>query len=220
MRAFLLAGGRSRRMGQDKARLELAGRPLVVHMLSKLGRLGLEAAICGNRPDLAALAPVLPDSKLPDWSLPIPRPPGESSAGPLAGILAALEAPGTPLNLFLAVDMPGIPLTFLRWIIDRAERTRSPATIPFVSGRAQPLCAVYHRDLAAGIRQSMEAGERRVLAALRSAAPRADIFDLESLIAIDAIHPLPAGLPHHWLRNLNTPREFALYASQHPSNKL
>ena len=80
MRAFLLAGGRSRRMGRDKAQLELAGQPLVAHMLGKLTGLGLDATICGNRPDLQHIAPVLPDPNLPG---------DETSAGPLAGILAA-----------------------------------------------------------------------------------------------------------------------------------
>lgn len=210
MRAYLLAGGLSRRMGQDKANLELAGKPLVVHMLGKLAHLGLESGLCGNRPDLAHLAPLLPD----------PGFPGKGGVGPLGGILAALEASPSALNLFLAVDMPGIPIGFLRWIIDRAERTQSPATVPFVSGRAQPLCAVYHRDLAEGIRQSLEGGERRVYPTLCAAARRSDVFHLESIVAAGAMDPAPPGLPCQWFRNLNTPREFALYASQHPSNKL
>lgn len=210
MRAFLLAGGRSRRMGRDKAQLPLAGQPLVAHMISKLAGLGLEATICGNRPDLAHLAPVLPDPPLP----------GEGSAGPLAGILAALEASEAALNLFLGVDIPGLPLAFLRWMIDRAERTQSPLTVPFVAGRAQPLCAIYHRELAPGLRRSLEAGERRVFPTLARAARRTDIFDVESIVSAGAFDPIPRGFPHEWFRNLNTPQEFALYAAQHPSNKL
>jgi molybdopterin-guanine dinucleotide biosynthesis protein A len=210
MRAYLLAGGLSRRMGRDKAKLELAGKPLVVHMLGKLAHLGLEPVICGLRPDLAHLAPLLPDPSFP----------GKGSLGPLGGILAALEDSDSALNLFLAVDMPGMPADFLRWIIDRAERTQSPATVPFVSGRAQPLCAVYHRDLAAGIRQALLAGERRVYPTLCAAAPRSDAFHLESIVSAGAMDLVPPGLPCQWFRNLNTPQEFALYAAQHPSNKL
>jgi molybdopterin-guanine dinucleotide biosynthesis protein A len=210
MQAFLLAGGRSRRMGRDKARLELAGQPLVAHMLAKLTGLGLETAICGNRPDLAALAPVLPDPELP----------GDASPGPLAGILAALEASNSALNLFLAVDMPGVPVDFLRWMIERAALTQSPATIPFVAGRAQPLCAIYHRELAPFIRRSLVSGEHRVFPVLRSAARRADLFDVESIVSAGALSSIPAGLLHEWFRNLNTPYEFALYAARHPSNKV
>jgi len=210
MQAFLLAGGRSRRMGRDKAGLEVAGQPLVVHMLAKLVHLGLVTSLCGNRPDLAGLAPVLPDPILP----------GDDSPGPLAGILAALEASNSALNLFLAVDMPGMPVGFLCWMRERAEVTQSSATIPFVSGRAQPLCGIYHRDLAPGIRRALESGEHRVLPVLTGAALRADLFDVESILSAGALESIPAGLPHEWFRNLNTPREFALYAARHPSNKL
>ncbi len=210
MRAFLLAGGRSRRMGRDKAGLELAGQPLVTHMLAKLNGLGLEAAICGNRPDLAELAPVLPDPKLRD----------DASPGPLAGILAALEASGTALNLFLAVDMPGMPAVFLRWMMERTELTRSPATIPLVAGRAQPLCGIYHREIALGIRRALESGEHRVFPVLMGAAGCADVFDVESIVSAGALDTNPAGLPHEWFQNLNTPREFALYAARHPSNRV
>lgn len=210
MRAFLLAGGRSRRMGRDKALLNLAGQPLVACMLDKLAHLGLPTTICGNRPDLAHLAPVLPDAALP----------GDESPGPLAGVLAALQASSSELNLFLAVDMPGIPVNFLEWMINRANRTQSLATIPFVTARPQPLCAVYHRDLAPGIRHSLNSGERRVFPVLLRAGRGMDSFDVESIVATDAIQPIPAGFPYQWFRNLNTPPEFALYAAGHPSNKL
>ncbi len=210
MRAFLLAGGRSRRMGRDKALLQIAGQPLVAFMLGKLASMGLETAICGNRPDLAHLAPVLPDVTVS----------GEESPGPLAGILAALEASNSALNFFLAVDMPGIPVNFLHWMIDRANSTQSPATIPLVCARPQPLCAVYHRELASGIRHSLNSGQRRVFPVLFRAARRMDTFDVESIVAADAVDPLPEGFPHQWFRNLNTPPEFALYAVRHPSNKL
>lgn len=214
MRAFLLAGGRSRRMGRDKAQLELAGQPLAAHMLGKLAGLGLEATLCGNRPDLQHFAPILPDPKLPG---------GETTAGPIAGILSALEASDSVLNLFLAVDMPAIPADFLSWMIDRGKRTQAAITLPIVTGREQPLCAIYHRDLAPGVRRSIESGEHRVLPALHSAVREAhsiDVFDVESIVSAGAIHPIPSGLPHQWFRNLNSPRDFARYVVSHLSNKL
>lgn len=197
-------------MGQDKARMLFAGQPLVTHMLDKLAALGLSATICGNRHDLAHLAPVFPDA---DFS-------GESRIGPLAGILAALESTDADLNLFFAVDIPGIPVDFLHWMIDRAERTQAEMTLPFVAGRAQPLCAVYHRNLAVGLRHCIESGERRVFPALCNAANLIDAFDVESVVASGAVRPPPPGYPHQWFRNLNTPQDFALYAAQPTSNIL
>lgn len=214
MQAFLLAGGRSRRMGRDKVQAKISGKPLVVHLLDKLAALGLDAVICGDRPDLRRFAPILADPVLPG---------NASGTGPLAGILAALESTSARLNLVLAVDMPALPVEFLRWMIDRAERTEASMTVPFVAGRAQPLCAIYRRELAGGIRKRLEAGERQVFPSLRDAAGSdrlIDVFDVESIVAAGAIDPVPEGLPHEWFRNLNTPPDFALYLFSHLSNKL
>lgn len=214
MQAFLLAGGRSRRMGRDKVQAKIYGKPLVAHLLDKLAALGLDAVICGDRPDLRRFAPILPDPVLPG---------NASGVGPLAGILAALESTSARLNLVLAVDMPALPVEFLRWMIDRAERTEASMTVPFVAGRAQPLCAIYRRELANGIRRCLEAGERQVFPSLRDAAGSdrlIDVFDVESIVAAGAIDPVPERLPHEWFRNLNTPPDFALYLFSHLSNKL
>ncbi len=207
LRAFVLAGGRSSRMGQDKALLPMQGQPLVAQMLTKLRALHLEPAICGNRPDLAAYAPMIPDAA--------------EACGPLGGIVAALEASDAALNLILAVDLPGLPVEFLHWLTLRAALTGAPATIPFVGGRPQPLCAVYHRDLAASLRQSLAAGNYRVIHAIHRAAVRIDTCMVEQIAASGVFDAVPALPPvHTWFRNLNTPADFARYAASHPSNKL
>src|SRR3984885_5429439 len=101
---FVLAGGRSTRMGQDKALLQLAGRSLVDVALDKLRVIGVNAPrIAAARSDLSSHAPVVPDLH-----------PG---CGPLSGIEAALEATTCPLNLFLPVDMPLLPAQFTRGVV-------------------------------------------------------------------------------------------------------
>ena len=70
--AYVLAGGRSSRMGQDKALLPLAGKPLVEHMVAKLRRISDEVSILSNNPELARFAPLVPDLR--------------ESCGPLGGI--------------------------------------------------------------------------------------------------------------------------------------
>lgn len=207
LRAFLLAGGRSTRMGQDKALLSIHGQPLVTHMLAKLRALHLEPTICGNRPDLAICAPVIPDAA--------------EACGPLGGITAALQATDADLNLILAVDLPALPIEFLRWLTARAAITGAGATIPYAQGRPQPLCAVYHRNLAPGLRQSLAAGNYRVMNAVRRAASCIDTFMVEQIAAVEAFDIAPDTPPvHTWFRNLNTPQEFARYAASYPSNKL
>ncbi len=199
MNAFVLAGGQSSRMGRDKALLEITGRPLVEHVLDLLRSLDLSPRICGSRPDLARFAEVVPDN--------FPQ------SGPLAGIEAALAVSDSELNLFVPVDLPGLPGGFLRWMMTRAERSQAVATIPRYGGRPQPLCAVYSRRLIDGLRRSLAAGDFKVRVALQAAVAwlgeAVDEFDVESVASA-----LPEGeWPSHppltdWFRNVNTPADY------------
>ena len=157
---YVLAGGRSSRMGQDKALLELAGKPLVLRAVQKLGQLCKQVAIAGNRPDLRIYAPVVED-----------RHPG---CGPLSGIEAALAHSCYDWNLFLAVDMPLMPAAWLRVLINQAFISSASATPPVaivhtVDGREQPLCALYHRDLLIGITQAVREGNCKITRAVHTA---------------------------------------------------
>jgi molybdenum cofactor guanylyltransferase len=202
--AFVLAGGRSTRMGQDKAHLSIAGRSLLAIALDKLRMLPLAAAprIVATRSDLSSHAAVIADLQ-----------PG---CGPLSGIEAALAASARPLNVFLPVDLPLLPAHFLLWMLQRAKTTGAVMTVPRMNGRPQPLCAVYHRDLLGPITASLRAGDYKVMPVVTAAA-RAhssshpmDIFDVELVSAANsdllALSPLP---PHRWFHNCNTPEDMA-----------
>lgn len=204
MNGFVLAGGQSRRMGRDKALLELGGRPLAALALEKLRGLGLEARICGARPEsaaeLARFGEVLPDNV--------------AQCGPLAGIEAGLAAGSEELSLFLAVDMPLMPAAFLRWMMDRAEASGAVATIPQAGGLAQPLCAVYSRRLLDGLRKALGDGHLRMMRAVEEAAAglgeRVDGFAVESVASALRTGAWPTeGPPREWFRNANTPEEWA-----------
>ncbi len=198
MNAFVLAGGQSRRMGRDKALLVVDGYALIEFMLDKLRRLGLDPRICGVRSDLARFADVVPDNF--------------SQSGPLAGIEGALAVSDSELNLFVPVDLPGLPAEFLRWLMVRAETSRSVATIPRYGDRLQPLCAVYSRRLLEGLRESLVAGRRKVMDGIRASAldlgESIDAFDAECIAATaPAAWPLQPPLAA-WFRNVNTPAEY------------
>lgn len=203
MNAFVLAGGRSTRMGRDKALLELAGRSLAELASGKLRALGLPVRICGAPPgvqsELARLADVVPDNL--------------TGCGPLAGIEAGLGASSTEMNLFLAVDTPLIPTEFLRWMIERAERSGAVATIPIAGGMAQPLCAVYSRWLRDGLRGAMVAGHLKMMRAVQEAAhglgERIDLFSVETVSSAISWTELSVVPVRDWFRNVNTPEEFA-----------
>jgi molybdenum cofactor guanylyltransferase len=192
---FVLAGGRSSRMGQDKALLPLGGRTMLEIALDKLRSLPLPAPprVAGGRSD--AVADLHP------------------GCGPLSGIEAALTASRRPLNVFLPLDMPLLPAKLLVWMLRRAQITGAMVTLPRINGRPQPLCAVYHRELLGPITASLLAGDYKVMRVVCSAAPRpgsVDIFDVELVASADpemlAFSPLPA---YRWFHNCNTPEDIA-----------
>ncbi len=212
--AFVLAGGRSTRMGRDKAQLCWAGRTLLQIALDKLRTLPLvaEPRIAGARAELSSHAAVLLDIH-PD-------------CGPLSGIESALAASSHPLNLFLPVDLPLIPAAFLRWMLLRAQITGALVTIPRLNGQPQPLCAVYHRDLLPAVTASLDNHQYKVMravmpsAAAVDAAPNfargpalrtdmlEDLFDVESIASVNqnpgSFSSLP---PYRWFHNCNTPED-------------
>ncbi|MFY9748422.1 MAG: molybdenum cofactor guanylyltransferase [Acidobacteriaceae bacterium] len=205
MNGFVLAGGQSTRMGRDKALLAMNGRPLVEHALEVLRGLDLGPRICGARPDLAGFAEVVADN--------FPQ------CGPLAGIEAALAVSDSELNLFVPVDLPGLPREFLQWMMVRAERSQVVATIPRYGGRYQPLCAIYSRRLLEGLRHALAAGDCKVIVAVEAAAASlgeaVDAFDVESAASALAPDEWPAKPPlTDWFRNVNTPADYELLRSR------
>jgi molybdenum cofactor guanylyltransferase len=200
---WVLAGGRSLRMGRDKARIELAGRSLLGRMLEKLEALGLRARVAGLRePVDDVTAEVIPDEH-PD-------------CGPLSGMETALGRSEAELVLVLGVDLPLLETEFLAWMLRRAETTSAMATIPQLLGEPQPLCAVYRRELIHGITAALEAGDYKMTAAVERESPNGGIdrFAVERVAATGAWR---SRRPLHWqFMNCNTPKELAVAEAMAP----
>lgn len=183
--AFILAGGKSTRMGTDKAFVMLEGRTLLARALQVCRTITNDVRIVGEAKKFAAFAPVEEDVF-----------PG---CGPLAGIHAALRASHADLNLVLAVDLPFISPALLHFLIAQARENGAVVTVPRAAKGWQPLCAVYRRAFA-------EAAER----ALRERRYKIDVlFDpaLTHVVAEDELRN--AGFSPQAFRNLNTPEELA-----------
>src|SRR5215475_10074157 len=127
--AFVLAGGRSSRMGSNKAFLELAGKPLLEHAISLASSVTDEVRIVGDPQAFARFGTILPDLY-----------PGR---GPLGGIHAALRASRSELNLVLGVDVPFLEKEFLAFLISISQLSGATVTLPHASGHLQTLCSVY-----------------------------------------------------------------------------
>lgn len=178
---FLLVGGRSRRMGSDKALLELEGLPFAERIAREMPCARVRVA---GRARVAALDGV-EDLR-----------PGE---GPLAGIETALTHCGTEAALIVACDMPFVTRAFLLLVAGRAAS--APGRIVVArdpDGRLAPLCGVYPRAALAVAAGLLDSGERKV----RALIDRVPTLVLDP----DAYAHLPGA--RELLRNVNTPEEY------------
>lgn len=185
---FVLVGGKSSRMGRDKAMLPYRGKTLVEHIAARVEAAAGSVALVGPPERYRELPfPVIPD-----------RFPG---CGPLAGIHAALSASGAEWNLIVACDMPAVSVEFLSNLIELAEGSGRDCLVPVSpSGRAEPLCAVYHRACIPAIERALAGSIRKVT----------DVFgDLRV-----AAFSVPEAT---WFENLNTPAEWAAHTRSMPA---
>ena len=197
----MLAGGRSSRMGSDKAQLRLAGATLLERAIAVAEETGFAVAV-----SVAAGSSLIPLLSARGITTIRDR---LVEQGPLAGIVAALDVLACDLPqrlLFVPVDTPRLPAHFLRWLWQRSLSSNALAILPAVGGREQPLCAVYSGELAAPLRDALVGGERKVIRALRRIVPaeRFDCFDVEVVAPLMGWHQ-----PQYWFTNVNTPRDWA-----------
>jgi molybdenum cofactor guanylyltransferase len=181
-------------MGADKALVAFRGQPLVAHALGIVRGAGLDAAIAGARSDLASFAPVVADVA-----------PG---AGPLAGICAAMTQTAARWSVFVPVDMPLLPPSLLRFLLDRERTSGSAITTISVAGFAETFPAVLDRAALPWLQSELDVSRGGCFAAFKAAATglgqRLDIVAVEELDANGAVGH-PKGLPATgWLLNINS----------------
>ena len=143
---FILAGGKSSRMGRDKALLDWNGRPLLDHMIALVGTAATDVQVVGR-------------DRLPD------RWPGR---GPLSGIATALEITLTDENLVVAVDLPFLTTGFLSYLRSRFERTNRPLLACKIESHF-PLCLGIRRALLPEIQRRVENGNLSMHALIEEA---------------------------------------------------
>jgi molybdopterin-guanine dinucleotide biosynthesis protein A len=148
----VLVGGRSRRMGTNKALIEMDGQPLFRRVAGEIGKICGTVSLVGDPALYGELGlPVIPD-----------RFPG---LGPVAGIEAALNNTNVEWNLLVACDMPSLDVSILEELFAAAEGVDG-AVPSYGDGRIEPLCAVFHVRCHAAVLTALEAGVRKVSEAL------------------------------------------------------
>jgi molybdopterin-guanine dinucleotide biosynthesis protein A len=142
---YVVAGGRSARMGRDKALLPWGGATLLDHAVARLARVCAEVRIlCGPRERYA------------DRGLRLVV--DASGGGPLAGVSAALAAGADALCL--GVDLPNVTVELLAAIA--ALDPAADAVVPVTARGPEPLCALYRRGCREPVARRLARGDLKM----------------------------------------------------------
>jgi molybdopterin-guanine dinucleotide biosynthesis protein A len=149
---FVLAGGQSSRMGQDKALIEFNGQSQLFRSLALLKPLCETTTIIGPRARYASLelgVGIIEDAVEP--------------CSPLGGILTGLRQSAHEHSLFLACDLPLMTSRFLNYLVSAGLTEGADVVVPVDgSGEYEPLCALYSRQCLPAIEASITAEQFEV----------------------------------------------------------
>ncbi len=185
---FVLVGGKSERMGCDKAFLPYRGTTMAEHIAARVEAAAGSVTLAGDPERFRGLPyPAIADLH-----------PGN---GPLGGVEAALRSSPARWNLIVACDTPSLTVEFLAWLLDSAEACGAKCLVPISpSGRREPLCAVWDRSSLDAVTRALSRGVTRMTEAVESAGT--------------IYRQAPGG---NWFENLNTPEELALHCRTSPA---
>lgn len=185
--ALILAGGSSRRMGENKALLEITGQFFIERVINAVRPLADDILLISNDPDPYTFLhlPIIPDIQ-PDY-------------GPLMGLYSGLSAARHELTLLLACDMPFVQTAFLRHMLVSAKNY--DVVVPKSEEGLHALHAFYRRSTCLpAIEQALKQGKRRTIS----------FYDQVQVLTLgkDDYAPFdPLGVA---LMNVNTPEQLKI----------
>lgn len=190
LRAAILVGGMSTRMGRPKAALEIEGRHLLDRAIDVVAHFAGEVAIVGRMPPGLEVTPRIGAApRRTAWLADDP-----ATLGPLAGIVAALASAPSVDWLCVPCDMPAMSVDAIGWLLGCHRRSNS-ATVGIRGGsdRIEPFPVIFGPSALVGIRGFVATGNRSLHGALR---------------AIDACFAsIPSRFTRCW-QNVNSPDDW------------
>ena len=146
---IVLAGGRSFRLGTDKAFLEIGGQPLIERVVERMIKIGDEVLLVTNTPKQFAYLGLRMVGDVQ---------PGQ---GALGGVYSGLLAVRNEYSVVVACDMPFLDLKLLRYMI--LLTPGQDVVIPRIGGMLEPLHAIYSRACLRPIERVLARGGRRIV---------------------------------------------------------
>ena len=180
----ILAGGKSSRMGQNKALMSLGGKRLVDRVVAVMRSVFDDLLMVTNTPDVYA-----------DLGLPM-APDVWPDKGSLGGVYSAIYRVATPYCLVVACDMPFLRTAVLRYLI--TQMADYDVVVPDVLGELQTLHAIYSKACLQPIERRLEMNRLRIVGFFPEVRVRT--------ITASELEPYDPELLA--FQNLNTPEEF------------
>ncbi len=181
---FVTAGGRSSRMGRDKAWLPVGGLSMIERVIDALDAVCESVSIIAARDEYLRLGlPVIKDAN--------------QGIGPIEAIRTALASSASPYVVLVGCDLPFVSADLLSFLIDSREGYQ--AVVPV--GRdleLEPLCAVYSTDALAAVEEMVGRGDRKVRLLFERVHTRFVRFEEIEHLAGSAL----------FFENINTPEEY------------
>ncbi|MDR4504454.1 MAG: molybdenum cofactor guanylyltransferase [Candidatus Scalindua sp.] len=184
MTAIILAGGKSSRMGRNKALIEIEGKPFIEKQIDLLGEIFDDIIISANTPSEYAFLhkPVIKDLY--------------PEKGPLGGIYTGLMESNSPYTFFLACDMPFVELPLIRYL--RGLVGGADVVVPKSERGLEPLHAFYSKRCIEPIKNELDRNNLRIISFFSEVTVK--IVELNSLTSSQRFKDS--------ITNLNTKEDF------------
>jgi len=180
---IILAGGKSIRMGQDKAFIEINGVPIILRVFAVLDRLFRETIIVASQKETYA------ELNIPVYSDLVP------GQGALGGLYTGLLRSTFPYSFCVACDMPFLDRALIEYLLTRIDQY--DAVVPRTSDGLQPLHAIYSKQCLEPIRHLLDLEKTKIM----------DFYPLIRLQIVDEKDFLTLDPERKSFTNVNTPEE-------------
>jgi molybdopterin-guanine dinucleotide biosynthesis protein A len=162
---FVLAGGKSSRMGSDKGLLTINGKTFIEHVIDAMKPLVDKIIIVSNNKDYNQFGYRRVEDSIKD-------------SGPLAGLYSGLKHSETEFNLVLSCDIPMIKTEILRKLVDADFKNYEVVQIKS-NTKTMPLIAMYKKQCMHKCLKLLQQGERRLRVAVNQLKTKTILIDTE-----------------------------------------
>lgn len=145
---IILAGGKSKRFGSDKALSNFQGKPLIQTIIQVAEKITDDIIIITNTLEKMDFI------SYPKFTDLIP------GTGSLGGLYSGLHYSEKYRNIVLACDMPFISTECIRFLIDNSDG--NDITVPFHQNKFEPLCAIYSKRCLPFIKNQIDSGDYQI----------------------------------------------------------